>query len=305
MRYIEFEEKNFTQASSDMLKKIDVVLKNYNRQGYVITLRQLYYKLFSTGVIKHNNAKEYKKLINIVNNGRVAGLLPWDMFEDTAREYNDVFTNEDRATAAGYLPRFWKADFWRRQKYYVEVWVEKNALGNVIERACKPYRVPHMSCRGYLSATQAWQAGERFEAELADGERTGVLFYLGDHDPSGVDMSRDNERRLRLFSHDADIKVQRLALTMAQINQYNPLPAPVKTTDSRAEKYTAAHGDDCWELDALEPEVIEALIVNAIKKLIDPAAWQTTLDEEQTEQDFLRRIETNWDEVETLLEDRP
>lgn len=307
MRYIEFESKNFTDKSLEMIEKIDDVLKDYNAQGYVITLRQLYYRLFSSGVIKVNSEREYKKLIHVVNNARIAGLLPWDMIEDTAREYNSVYSNEDRAEAVRGVEQFYQVDMWARQDYYVEVWVEKSALGNVIERACEPYRVPHMSCRGYLSASQSWRAGERFEDQLAPGsrtdhERTGVLIYLGDHDPSGIDMTRDNERRLLMFSNQSNIKVRRIALNMNQVRQYNPIPNPTKQTDSRTESYNRLYGQDCWELDALEPAVIEALIVKEIQSLIDYDRWNDALKEQAAEQKLLSRVYSDWPKVEKLLE---
>lgn len=303
MRYIEFEEKNFAPASLVTIDKINEILKDYDSQGYIVTLRQLYYKMVSTGVIKFNNAREYKKLISLVNNGRLAGLLPWDMIEDTARSYNGVYSNESRQEAVRGIEQFYTVDMWARQEYYVEVWLEKSALGNVIERACEPYRVPHMSCRGYLSASQSWRAGERFEAKC--GDRQGILLYLGDHDPSGMDMTRDNERRLLLFSNDSNIDVRRIALNMNQVRQYNPLPNTTKTTDSRTVDYNALYGTDCWELDALEPSVIEALIVKEIKSLIDPAKWEEALDEQESEQEFLSRIYKHWPKVEKLLEKNP
>lgn len=57
------------------------------------------------------------------------------------------------------------------------------------------------------------------------------MLHFGDHDPSGIDMSRDIQDRLRLFGSEA--RLMRIALTSEQIDRYSPPPDPVKTTDGR------------------------------------------------------------------------
>jgi hypothetical protein len=300
MRYIEFEAKTFTNKSQTMIGTVDKIIREYAKQGYVLTLRQIYYQLVARAVIE-NSERSYKNLGNLVNDARIGGLLPWDMIEDRAREHNDVWTNEDRQWAAGNIAEFYKVDFWARQDYYVEVWVEKEALGNVIERPCDEYHVPHMSCRGYLSASQAWRAGERYEKAAGQG-RKGVLIHLGDHDPSGIDMTRDNDVRLDLFSNQSNIDVRRIALNIGQVRVYNPPPNPAKITDSRSTGYIQKFGESSWELDALEPQVIHDLIVTELTGMIDQERWDEARAEEEENQAFLKRVGTHWRKVEKLLE---
>jgi len=95
-----------------------------------------------------------------------------------------------------------------------------------------------------------------------------VVFHLGDHDPSGMDMTRDNHDRISLYaSHD--VKVIRIGLSMEQVEQYNPPPNFAKESDTRYEKYKKKYGSLCWELDALSPQVITGLIDKAITGIID------------------------------------
>jgi hypothetical protein len=94
-----------------------------------------------------------------------------------------------------------------------------------------------------------------------------IIFHLGDHDPSGIDMSRDISDRLKMFN--ASVKVERIALNMKQIKKYNPPPSPAKTTDSRYQNYIDEYGFDSWELDALSPDIIENLITTNIEKYVD------------------------------------
>jgi hypothetical protein len=84
--------------------------------------------------------------------------------------------------------------------------------------------------------------------------------YLGDHDPSGIDMTRDIRERMALFSCNAEIDVRRLALNKDQVELWNPPENPAKETDSRFENYRDQFGDKSWELDAIEPKKLVALV---------------------------------------------
>lgn len=86
------------------------------------------------------------------------------------------------------------------------------------------------------------------------------VFYLGDHDPSGIDMTRDVADRLRLFSDFTPIEVERLALNMDQIDELNPPENPAKMTDSRAKDYVEKFGQSSWELDAVKPDALATLV---------------------------------------------
>ncbi|MCK5603195.1 hypothetical protein KAR91_15035 [Candidatus Pacearchaeota archaeon] len=200
------------------------------------------------------------------------------------------------------LPNYLRFDQWARQEHYVEVWVEKEALGNVIAKACNPYMVPYMSCKGYLSASEAWRAGRRFlQKSLHEGKQC-HLIHLGDHDPSGLDMTRDNQHRLKIFSEIPDgVNVNRIALNMDQIKEYDPPPNPTKLTDSRSGDYVKRFGKSSWELDALKPEMMVDLIQSEITNLIDEDLWYETERQERLVQNELRSIGNNWKEIKNLL----
>ncbi len=74
--------------------------------------------------------------------------------------------------------------------------------------------------RGYSSASAMYESARRFLREGRD--KRSILFYLGDHDPSGEDMVRDVQERLATFG--ADVDVQKIALTMEQVKRYRPPP---------------------------------------------------------------------------------
>ena len=130
-----------------------------------------------------------------------------------------------------------------------------------------------------------WRAAERYRAYEDAGQKVYVI-HLGDHDPSGLDMTRDINDRIELFLGDAQIN--RIALNYDQVEQYGPPPNPAKVTDSRAVAYMAKHGKVSWELDALRPEVIQDLIEQQVMQLRDNVLWDESVALEESGRDWLR-----------------
>ncbi len=154
--------------------------------------------------------------------------------------------------------------------------MEKDALIGVVARACERQDVAYFSCRGYTSQSELWGAAQRLE-RYADAGQVPVIIHLGDHDPSGIDMTRDLTARLDLFMRSdgyEPAEVRRIALNMPQVEAFQPPPNPAKVTDSRASGYIARFGASSWELDALNPEVLDALIGDEIASLRDLDLWE-------------------------------
>lgn len=294
-----FVPKNFRGESLSIIYQADEIIRDYAAQGYTLTLRQLYYQFVARDLIP-NNDRSYKRLGSIVTDARLSGDLPWNGIEDRNRGKKGCLIQEDVGAILRNLPRQFAVDMWARQDYYVEVWVEKDALSSVIQRACGKYRVPYMACKGYLSASEAYAAGQRMRAAEDRGKNC-VVFHLGDHDPSGLDMTRDNQDRLYMLSEESMVEVKRLALNMPQIERYNPPPNPTKITDSRAEGYLREHGRTSWELDALEPSVVVDLIQRNISRLISDDIWEEDQERERDQEIELAKIGDNWSQVQEFL----
>jgi hypothetical protein len=279
-------ERRFNFDSQVTIIQANDIIGEYQKQGLTLTLRQLYYQFVSRDLIE-NSISEYKKLGNVINAARLAGLIDWDSLEDRTRNlsrpaYWDSPQSILESAAYGY-----KIDMWKNQPNYVEVWVEKEALSGVIADACAMYRVPYFSCRGYSSQSEQWAAGMRLKNKI-DNDQEVFILHLGDHDPSGIDMTRDNKDRLEMFiGGSACFNLRRLALNMDQVDQYSPPENPAKMTDSRFQGYDALYGDKSWELDALDPPVIKKLIQDEIVSLIDFNQWESDQSKEETERQWL------------------
>lgn len=215
-----YVERKFDPKSRALVDRSNAIITEYTAQGFVLTLRQLYYQLVSRDIIP-NRQKEYKRLGSIVNDARLAGLIDWHAIEDRTRNLQRLSTWETPALMLQTCADQYHLDLWAGQKCRVEVWIEKDALVGVIEGVCHELDLPYFSCRGYTSQSEMWGAAMRLK-RYQQGKQVPVILHFGDHDPSGKDMTRDIVDRLKLFMGGA--QVARLALNMDQVEQYKPPP---------------------------------------------------------------------------------
>lgn len=325
MPQIPYETKAFADATLDRIRTAVEILEEYAQQGYDLTLRQLFYQHVARALIE-NTERSYKRLGKIVNDARMAGYIDWERIIDRTRNMRSIAHWDSPAEIIDATARSFKVDLWASQENYVEVWIEKDALVGVIEPICRELDVPYFSCRGYTSQSEMWSASQRLLEKVLAGKHVTIL-HLGDHDPSGIDMTRDIQDRLNVFiasdyvraradEQDVDLSdnrqfikdtwreglrlfdVDRIALTMAQVQQYNAPPNPAKVTDSRAAGYIRKYGHQSWELDALDPPVMTALIRDRVEALIeDEAAWEEAVAEEREGQRLLRQASAEWTEI--------
>lgn len=296
MSCICYKDKRFNRSSLKIIYTAIDIINEYANQGFDLTLRQLYYQFVSRSIIE-NKEIEYKRLGNIINDARLAGLIDWNCIIDRTREIKGNSHWSEPSEIIIDCIKAYKIDKWEEQTYRPEIWIEKDALIGVIENVCKQYDVTYFSCRGYVSQSAMWRASERL-INYSQQEQIPIIIHLGDHDPSGIDMTRDIKERLFLFMKDCtsglyDLEVKRIALNMNQIKQYSPPPNPAKITDTRAKEYINKYGNDSWELDALEPNIISSLIERAILNERDDDLWDKKLGQELRDQSALIRIADN------------
>jgi hypothetical protein len=300
--------QKFNRSSHLVIEQANDIARTYAAQGYDLTLRQMYYQFVARDLIP-NTHKEYKRLGAILNNARNAGLMDWNHMIDRTREQVSPPAWVSPSSIIRASAQQFQRDLWTEtdQQFRPQIWVEKDALEGVIARPAQQLRVPFLSCRGYVSQSQMWLRGQEMEWQIGAGY-TPVVIHLGDHDPSGIDMTRDIQERLSLYA-GAPIDVRRIALTMDQVEELSPPPNPAKLTDSRAEDYVALYGHESWELDALEPAYIDNIVREAIAPLVDADAWEDGLRSEQAERDRMQQVaerwtelDDQWDNVESVLD---
>jgi hypothetical protein len=281
-----FIPRRFSAGSERIIETANAIIEEYQAQGFSLTLRQLYYQFVARDLIP-NKQSEYKRLGSIINDARLAGLIDWDAIEDRTRFLRSYETFSSPGEAARKVARNYIEDLWDSQPCYIEVWIEKDALVGVIEPVCGRWRLPYFACRGYSSQSEQYNAGKRL-AEAAMRGQEAIVLHLGDHDPSGLDMTRDNQDRLSMFADGEEVQVLRLALNMDQIRRHRPPPNPAKETDSRIGGYLDQYGTaSSWELDALDPKVIDQLIDREVRVHLDEERWADAAERERKNRERL------------------
>ncbi|SRR5581483_4182003 len=87
-------------------------------------------------------------------------------------------------------------------------------------------------------------------------------------------------------------------LNRDQIERYELPPNPAKTKDPRFKGYVRKHGTtSSWELDALEPEVIEDIIEKGIRDVMDEDLRMSLIAKQEAERNRLKRISHHWPDV--------
>lgn len=301
---IKFRDIRLSKDNKYKLDVINSIIGEYQLQGYVLTLRQLYYQLVSRDIIP-NALPEYAKVSKLLKEGRMAGIVDWDAIEDRLRKPHTPASWSSPKDILQACIQSFQLPRMKGQENYLEVWVEKDALSGVLKRVTEKYHVPILVNRGYSSASAMFDSYERFLTAIENTQKVTIL-YLGDYDPSGIDMIRDIRDRITefmtgsseiddLWNGDTDYSLDSvesfiekwfeiipIALTKEQIDEYNPPPNPAKRTDPRSGKFIAELGDTSWEVDALRPDVLNQLLEDEITQRINENLYEEILDEEQT-----------------------
>lgn len=304
----EFEYWEKSQA--ELLKQIVEIVDYYMGQNIKLTNRQLYYQLVARDFIP-NALEVYKRFCKFLTDARYGGLVDWDAIEDRGRtpkkhaEWESIKDIVESATYSYRLPR------WNNQDYYVELYCEKQAMESVLKPIADKYHIYFGFNKGYSSASTMYDLAQRVKEKIQEGKRA-VILYLGDHDPSGLDMVRDIHKRICEFLTAGDdcidvlgddednpyFKIIPLALNMRQIKKYDCPPNPAKITDPRAKNYIEEYGDKSWELDALEPKVLMDIAEEGVLKHLDSEEYNSWIEREDEQKQALVDFANNLSEDE-------
>lgn len=281
-----------------VIEDIVSIVERYEQLGYKLTLRQLHYQMVvRNAIINHQTA--YKRLGEILDDCRYAGMVDWDSIEDRGRIPKIPYQVSGPRDAIEDALKTYRLDRQDGQQNVVEVWTEKDALSAILWDVTAEYHVRLCVNKGYTSSSAMYSAYSRFSDAINEGKTVTVL-YLGDHDPSGLDMVRDIRERLTFMLErgdqlherfeDESLNVIQMGLNMEQIKRYKLPPNPAKITDSRAAAYIEKFGRESWEVDALEPTVLTALLHTHIKKEIDMPSFIGMKLREREDKETLQTI---------------
>ena len=272
-------------------KVVEFVNQILSQYTILLTLRQIFYRLvanydypnkksayiqLSKQLVK---ARERKHIDGTRIEDRSRGFLGGDHGFSNPKDFLNLQIKEFLSS-----PEYYHRNMWAVQPEFVIVWIEKDALSRVVSTVAKEFNVITCPSRGYASYTYVMEA-----LAMLPEEKEITVLHFADHDPSGLDMTRDLEARISEYS-ELDVTVERVALNYDQVQYYELPPNPAKHADPRAEEYVTIYGNECWELDAIDPDEHQRLVFVSILEHIDTKIWDKTIDEEAKETQWLEKI---------------
>ncbi len=253
------------------------VVEQY-REFWPLTLRQIHYRLLTRDVFRNtktklkydNTDKSYKDLSDLLGRARLSGLVPWESMHDPTRprtawrQWENV-AEYTRQQLDGFLCDY-KRNLLQSQPAYVELVVEKLTVQDIAERAAGHYHVPVGVGRGYTSISALEETAERF---VASGKDHFVMLIAGDLDPEGENISETWAACLRDEHGVENLTVAKVGVNPTQVAEYGLPPLRVKETSSRHRKFVERHGAHVYELEAFEPNVLQQIIRDAIRDVLN------------------------------------
>lgn len=246
------------------------------------TVRQTFYQLVSRGIIDKTEQEYKHTVVRLLGEMRRNQEIPFDWIADNTRwmrkpqTYSSLTDMLDRST------EFYRRALWDSQDAYVEIWLEKDALSGVLYEVTAECDVPLMVTRGYPSLSFLHAAATSIGAR----GKPAYLYYFGDYDPSGMDITRAVEDGIREFAPDADIEFERVAVTAEQIEEMELPTRPTKATDSRSKNFEG----ESVEVDAIDPDTLRDMVRDAIEQHIDKDELQRLELIEKQERETLENI---------------
>jgi hypothetical protein len=251
------------------------------------SVRAICYKLFTLGLIESMSKNETNKVSRLLTAARVERRIPWEWIVDETRRRERVSTWDNPAAYARTVARSYRRDFWNQQPARVEVWSEKGTVRGVLQPVLREYAVAFRVMHGFASATAVYDVAQD------DDGRPLVVLYVGDYDPSGMFMSeQDLPNRLEKYD-GGHVELRRIALKREQTQGLLSF-ASDKKADKRYRWFVGIYGHRCWELDALDPNVLRDIVEAEIKSEIEPETWARCVRVNKAEQASLRHVLDKW-----------
>ena len=272
-----------TRRTTEQLDALlDASLAIINGEEDRISIRHLFYRLESSGIIEKTE-NDYDNLRTHLTKWRRARLIPWGSFTDNTRWHIGGKTFSGMEEALQRTVATYRRDLWERQRFYVEVWTEKDAIAGIVSDIADSFGVQTFVCRGNASLTSLYNAADTYREMQERGKRVAIV-HFGDHDPSGLCIDASATRALR-DDFGVEVEFVRAAVTVEQIRTLSLPTRPPKAKDSRAGGWIGG----CVEVDVIPTATLKQLVEAHITGYIDAAEWEALKQVEEMERETLRR----------------
>jgi hypothetical protein len=254
-----------------------------------MTVRQVFYRLVTRGVIKKTEKEYQQTVIRLMTDMRLSGELRYSWVIDESRRRRITETYDIVSEALEATAKFYRRSALREADDYIEIWCEKDALSGVLWEVTSEYDVPLMVSRGMPSLTFLHGTAQEIY-RAAEQEKVTYIYQFGDWDPSGVLIPQAIERRLNEMCQRFDCyapQIERVALTEAHIAEFS---LPTRPTKRDGNTHAHRFEGESVELDALPPHVLRDMVREVIERHITPRALKILRVTEESERELLRAL---------------
>ncbi len=272
-----------TQSSMNVIRD---AIYHALANDHPMTVRQLFYRLVSNGAIEKTEAEYKSTVVRLTGEMRLDGQIEFGWIADSTRWMRKPKTHSGLDAVLAHTARTYRRSVWDEQEAYVEIWLEKDALAGVLVDVTSAWDVPLMVTRGFASLSFLYESADA----IRDQGKPTFLYYFGDHDPSGLEIPRTVEQRIREFAPEVDITFMRVAVNPAQIEAMHLPTRPTKATDSRSKNFNG----ESVEVDAIDPAILRSLAEQCITCHIDFEAYDRLKSTEAAERETLYKIARSW-----------
>jgi hypothetical protein len=294
-----------TQQTLDFIDACHAILAEIQPASVRAVAYQLFVRKLLPSMAKTSTNKVSAQLVY----AREHGIVPWEWIVDEAREEERVLVWDDVDQCIRYTQEDYRRDYWLNQPIRVAVWSEKGTVRGTLDPVLDEYQVPFLAIHGHNSATKTREAAWLEQHD----RRLWVILYVGDWDPSGMDMSEQDLPK-RLARYGGEIVLKRLAITADDLALMSRLGLTFDTRekeeearrkyqnpgkkgqDSRRPWFEQRYGRVCCELDAMNPNELRRRVEQAILAHVDVEAWKHMVAIEQVECNSLREVMNRWRE---------
>ena len=259
-----------------------------------ITGRGVGYQLFTIKLITSMSKADMRIVYRLLKEAREQGIIPWEWIVDETREIEQVATWRNPKSFLDAARNSYRRDFWQHQPVRIIVVSEKGTVRGLIRPVTDKYGVGFLPVHGFSSATVAHDL-----ALNDDDRRPLIVIYVGDYDPSGMFMSeQDLPNRMQKYG-GVHVVIKRVALVknadVDDVTGLTSFPASDKKDDPRYKWFVRTYGENCWELDAMDPNALRERVDMAIRaEITDWDAWLRAVMCQKAEEDSLRSFLDGW-----------
>jgi hypothetical protein len=279
-------------------RAVDIrLVMDEQRRWWPLTARRVFYLLISSDAVdqdhwywKGKQVDVYKALGRTLKWMRIDDMLSMDAIID---EHRAVTDKKGYANVREFVETeiYWFLDGYSRcmaqkQRNYIEVWIEKAALLHIVKPEADKFCRRVVTCKGYNSISFQTEFYKRATDAIGFGQQP-IVLYLGDWDPSGVNMIYAAMQTLSDELELDMVKYIRVGINPEQFDMIQKNPVPIKRSDTRSRSFIERYGTTAYELDALDPEQIQKLVRNAIEAFTDMRGYEENSEHEQADRNLI------------------